>query len=114
MYIDEYDFGWIIIDGRRYESDVIIAGGQVIPNWWREEGHRLAIADLKNVIRATPKLLVVGTGKAGQMSIPTQTSRFLSEQGIELEACDTTTACSRFNQLVAAGCNVAAAFHLTC
>ena len=114
MHIDDYDFGWIMIDGRRYESDVIIVGGQVIPNWWLKQGHSLAVTDLKAVLRAAPKLLIVGTGKAGQMSIATQTTQFLSEHGIALESYDTTEACHRFNQLEADGCDVAGAFHLTC
>jgi len=114
VHIDEYGFGWIIIDGRRYESDLIIAGDRVIPNWWRKHGHSLAVTDLEAVLQAVPKQLVVGTGKAGQMLVPAQTKRFLSVQGIELESYDTTEACHRFNQLEADGCKVAGAFHLTC
>ena len=114
MHIDDYDFGWMVIDGQRYDQDLIIAGDKVIPNWWRQEGHSLALADLEAVLAVAPDLLVVGTGETGRMRIPRETREALGEKGIVLEAYDTAAAINRFNQLTAAGRNVSGAFHLTC
>lgn len=114
MQIDRYGFGWIIIDGTRYEKDVIIADARVHPNWRRRKGHHLAAGDLDIVLAAGPGLLIVGTGKAGLMSVSPRTRRFLAERGIRSEVYDTAEACRRFNALTADGTDVTAALHLTC
>jgi len=114
MRVDDCGFGWIVIDGRRYERDLILAGGRVIADWWRKEGHNLGMGDLTAVLAAAPDVLVIGTGQAERMEVPPETRRALAEKGIALEVYDTATACQRFNQLAAAGQRVAAAFHLTC
>ena len=59
--------GCMTIDGSRYCRDLKIIQGKVFGDWWRREGHRLDRDDIQDVIRAKPKVLVVGTGYAGQM-----------------------------------------------
>ena len=45
--IDSYSFGEIVINGKRYTSDVIIFSDSVDDNWWRKSGHLLHKDDLK-------------------------------------------------------------------
>ena len=98
----------------RYDSDVIVLGDGVQSNWWRKQGHSLAAEDLESVVGAKPSVLVVGCGASGMMEVPEATQRVLKENGIELESLGTYKAVERFNELSAAGANVAAALHLTC
>jgi hypothetical protein len=114
MHIDSYRPGEIVIDGASYSSDVIILSGTVQSNWWRKEGHSLAVEDLKTVIAAKPPVLVVGCGASKLMKVPDQTRQALQEHGILLEALDTHKAVERFNELSQAGVKAAAALHLTC
>ena len=114
MNIDSYQFGKIVIDGAAYNSDLIILGGAVQPNWWRKQGHSLSADDLQPVITAKPSVLVVGCGASGLMKVPNQTRRALQENDIQLEALDTHKAVQRFNELSQQGASVAAALHLTC
>lgn len=114
MHIDSYQFGEIVIDGSRYDSDVIILGGRVQSNWWRRQGHSLAVEDLTSVIEAKPSVLVVGCGASGMMDVPDATHQALKENDIKLEAMGTYKAVEKFNELSEAGVNVAAALHLTC
>lgn len=114
MYIDSYQFGKIVIDGVNYSSDCLIFGDTVQSNWWREQGHSLAVDDLKTIIAAKPSILVVGSGASGLMKVPEKTQQVLQEHGIHLETFDTDKAVERFNELSQAGVNVAAALHLTC
>jgi hypothetical protein len=117
--IESYDFGAMRIDGKEYHSDVIIypegsqGGCRVDGSWWRKEGHRLDRADLHDVVKARPEVLVVGTGYYGCMKVPTETREFLKDAGIELCAEPTRQACEKYNQLKDAR-KVAAALHLTC
>lgn len=110
--ITEYSFGTITIDGKIYDADVIILQDRVIPNWWRCSGHKLQPEDLDNVVAASPKKLIIGTGSYGVMRVPVTTLSFLREKGIELVVLNTSEACDLFNKISSE--NVAAALHLTC
>jgi len=114
MHIDSYQFGKIVVDGTSYSSDIIILGDTIQSNWWRKQGHSLAVEDLETVIAARPAVLVVGCGASGLMKVPDQTRQVLQEHDIQLEAFDTYKAVERFNELSQSGANVAAALHLTC
>jgi hypothetical protein len=113
MKIDAYSFGSITVDGETYTSDVIIYPGRVDPSWWRKEGHRLAIADLTDIVRAKPEVLVIGRGYAGVMSVPDEVRNYLVSQGIEIHVKKTTEAVQLFNSLQK-GRIVIGAFHITC
>jgi len=112
--IDSYEFGRVTVDGREYRADVIVLPERVVADWWRVEGHGLAPEDLKEVVAAQPRVLVVGTGAYGVMSVPDDTITYLAGQGVKVEAYDTARAVRRYNDLAASGERVAAGLHLTC
>ena len=60
--IESYAFGNIIIAGTRYTSDIKIARGQVVPNWWRQSGHLVGIEDIQDLLAAKPAILLLGKG----------------------------------------------------
>ena len=70
MHIDHYTFGEIAVDGRSFQSDLIIFPDHIQENWWRQTGHRLDRDDLQNVLADKPDLLVIGTGYYGRMDVP--------------------------------------------
>jgi len=111
--IDSYEFGRIVINGKRYDSDLIVFSDKVRSGWWRKEGHRLHVEDLKEVLEVKPEVLVVGTGYSGLMTVPPETRKYIESKGIELMAQKTTEACETFNRLVKSR-KVVAALHLTC
>ena len=111
--IESYEFGCIVIKGKRYAADVIIYLDRVEDNWWREEGHSLSPVDLWAVVQAEPEVLVVGTGYSGLMRVLPETERYLREHGIRLIAERTTEAVRIYNQLCQST-RVVAALHLTC
>lgn len=112
--IDRYAFGQIVIDNQIYTSDIIIyPDGHVMDNWWRDQGHQLAPADITSLIATAPAVIVAGTGNSGLMT-PTKTlEAFLADRGIELIARPSREAMTIFNDLAqrrkTGGC-----FHLTC
>ena len=111
--IDSYDFGRIVINGRQYNTDLIIFLDQVKDGWCRKEGHSLHIKDLEEVVQKNPKVLIVGTGYSGLMKVPAETKEYIESKGIELIAQNTAEACKTFNRLVKFK-KVVAALHLTC
>jgi hypothetical protein len=111
--IESYDFGRIVIDGRKFGSDVVIFPNRIDGNWWRKERHTLNVDDVKEIVEAKPEVLVVGTGYSGLMKIHPQTEQYLRSSGIELIAAKTEKACKTYNELFKSR-RVVAAFHLTC
>jgi len=112
VVIESYSFGRMVIGGKVYEADLIIVGEEILPNWWRKEGHSLCPDDLKVVVQRKPEILVIGTGAYGAMDVPYKTEEFLEKQGIEVIWKPTAEAVEIFNSL--SGRKKAGAFHLTC
>ena len=114
MRIDSYSFGVMKVDGTEYTADLIIFPNRIRANWWRRQGHSLAVEDLDDVLGFKPELLVIGKGASGLMGIPASTKKTLQEKGIELIAKNTGQAWGIFNEQIEKGRKVVGAFHLTC
>jgi hypothetical protein len=113
MMINSYNFGHIVVDGKRYTGDLIVFPDRVKAGWWRKDGHRLQVEDLKEVLEAKPEVLVVGTGYYGEMIVPDETRKNVESEGIELIIQKTAEACKVFNRLAEIR-KVVVALHLTC
>jgi len=114
MKITHYEFGQISIDGKDYRTDVIISSDGVRDQWWRKEGHNLAIDDLAGVLQEKPAVVVIGCGYYGRMQVPEKTRAYLAELGIRVEVANTPEAVARFNELQKECAQIVAALHLTC
>ncbi len=110
--ITGYRFGHVVVDGRAFDSDVIVLPDHVVPNWWRADGHSLCLEDLDEVLGELPAHLVVGTGHDARMRPQPEVLDALRERGIEVEVLPTPDAVRRFGELDPA--TSAAALHLTC
>ena len=110
--IEDYSFGRIVVGGETYTNDIKIFNDEVKPNWWRQEGHRLQLADMEDVIAAKPKTIVVGKGHNGVMVVAEDVRGYCQKNGIELIELFTGEAVKKFNEI--AGPDVIGLFHLTC
>ena len=113
MKIESYEFGRIVIDSKTYRSDVIIYPEKVDSSWWRIEGHLLSIADLSEVIKYKPDVIIIGTGAYGVMEVQNEVLEYLSKKNIEVQINKTDSACKIYNQLQKTRKTVAC-LHLTC
>jgi hypothetical protein len=113
--IDSYSFGRMVIEGREYRKDLLILpDGRIVCPWWRISGHELAPADLREVVAAGPRLLVVGTGADGVMKPAPDLLENLEAGGIRVVLLPTGPAVERYNSLLGKEAGLAACFHLTC
>jgi hypothetical protein len=103
----------MIVDGEKYTNDLILLPDRVVPNWWREHGHRLSVKDLNEVFDAQLEVLVVGTGAYGAMKVPHETRQATREAGVELRITETGKAWQVYNDLREKR-KTAGAFHLSC
>lgn len=113
MRVEHYLFGTMTINGKMYENDLIVFPHKVFPNWWRTEGHSLALEDLKEVIEYKPDLLIIGSGASGVMKVSQGTVKALKDQGIEVIFKNTQDVVRIFNKQDSSQ-RVIGAFHLTC
>ena len=111
--IDSYQFGLIVVNGKKYTSDVIIFPDRVRDNWRRKTGHQLCLDDIAEVLTENPEVLVVGTGASALMEVLPEAQQAVDARGIELIAEATDKACNTYNQLCQSQ-KVVAALHLTC
>ena len=113
--IENYTTGsHMTIGGKKYHQDLKIIQGQVTGNWWRIQGHSLHADDITDILSASPEVLVIGTGYAGQMRIPDAVRSVIENHEIKIIAEKTEAATATYNRLFSEGQDVAGAFHLTC
>jgi len=113
LKIEVYGYARIVIGGKLYETDVIIFPDRVKEGWCREFSHRLDKEDTEEIIQEKPEVLIVGTGRWKQMSVPKETQKYIESHGIELIFEETMKAVELFNELSDKK-KVVAALHLTC
>ena len=111
--IENYSFGQMLINGKEYNSDLIIFKDYINSNWWRREGHNLCIDDIEEIINEKPEIVIVGTGYYGLMKVTSELIKYLESIGIDLIIKKTKDACDEYNKLYKKK-NTIAAFHLTC
>lgn len=110
--LSQYSFGSLTVDGERHTRDLIVLPDRVVPEWWRREGHSLAIDDLDEVIDELPDRLILGCGAHGRLEPPPAVLEQLRARGVEVEAMPTAEAVRRYGELDPK--RTAAALHLTC
>ena len=80
--IENYSFGQILINGKKYSSDLIIFKDYIYDSWWRKEGHNLCIDDIKEIINKKPEVLIIGTGAYGLMKVSSDLIAYLKSKNI--------------------------------
>jgi hypothetical protein len=114
MMVDSYEFGRIVVNNKKYTSDIILGDRVINESWWRKEGHRVHEEDIVEILDYNPEVVVFGTGYHGVVKVEKRVLDLLKERGIEVEIYKSSTAVNRFNELKRAGKNVVLAIHLTC
>jgi hypothetical protein len=110
--LEGYRFGHLVVDGEEQTRDLIVLPERVVTNWWRADGHRLVLDDLKDVREDLPEHLLVGTGAYGRMRPDPEVVEQLQRDGVTVEAVPTADAVRRYGELDPR--RTAAALHLTC
>ncbi len=102
MTVEEYTFGAIVIDGTRYEKDLIIENGEIrhrnkkaSKKWKGEFGHTPLSAE--EDIPWSAGRLVVGTGAQGMLPIMDKVKEEAKRRGVVLASMPTEEAISCIN-----------------
>jgi len=111
--ITSYSFGRMKIDGTWYNHDLKIRQNQVIPDWWRGQGHVCSLEDIADLLADGPEIILLGKGRPGFMKADSGLRAALAKRNIRLIEQPTAEAVQTFNNLYRAH-RIGAGFHLTC
>lgn len=114
MKIEKTGFGWIVVDGKRYDYDILIlADGKILNRYEDFQGnnHEFSIEEAKKLLNPKPEVIIVGTGQGGVLKVKEETIQFLKKEKVKLIALPTPKAIEIFNKLKELK---ACLFHLTC
>jgi len=117
MDVEYPGFGIIVVEGTRYDHDVVVEDGVVRR---RKKGpsreHRgryghTPLSAAEDLPWSKPRL-IVGTGYSGRLPIMDEVATTAAEAGVELKTMPTADACALLRTLDAAAVN--AVLHVTC
>ena len=116
MHFGEFKFGSVLIDGTRYEHDVVIDGGRI------RKRKKKPSKSLRDAFGHTPlsaaedipwacRRLVVGTGANGALPVMEDVKREAQARQVELLVLPTARAIDELNK---ASKGINAILHVTC
>lgn len=103
-----YGQGYVLVNGVRYESSVLVAPEVAVTPWEVEELQLLRADQVTHLSRLKVEVLLVGTGERLRFP-PPELLQPLTRAGIGVEIMDTPAACRTYNILMAEGRKIAAA-----
>jgi len=122
--IEHYSWGKFIISGEEHsENDDSSKGkgkdirmiGEKVKRWKERKGHVLDTSMVESVLGKNIRILVIGNGAYGALTVPDKVIRYLHENGIEKVIIEKTPEASRkYNEIYRAGKKVALLAHGTC
>ena len=117
-HCDATGFGWIEIDGERYEHDVLIRlGGKVKRRKKRLSkqvygtSHTVSLAEAEHVFERGARALIVGTGQDNNVRLSPEAEAYFKRHGCEVRLHSTPEALEAWNE---AGSDAVGLFHVTC
>jgi hypothetical protein len=116
--VDSFQFGSIVIDGKKYGHDVLLFPDGVVRErkggFWKFGSHAIKKTEIEELVKAKPEVLIVGTGTNGRARVDSEAEASAKEANIELLVAPSSEAINRLNQLVDGGKHIAALIHITC
>ncbi len=115
---DATAFGWIEIDGERYEHDVLIRLAGKIRKRKKKlskqvygTSHTLSLEEAKHVFEKGARVLVIGTGQDDSVRLSPEAAAYFEKRDCEVRLSATPDALEAWN---AAGKASIGLFHVTC
>ncbi len=117
-HCDATAFGWIEIDGERYEHDVLIRLDGTIKKRKKKlskqvygTSHILSREEAEHVFEKGAHVLVIGSGQDGGVHLSPEAAAYLEKRGVEVRLQPTPEALEAWN---GAGKAAVGLFHVTC
>jgi hypothetical protein len=116
--INSFNFGFIVIDGKQYASDVLILPDGTVkerePGKGRFGSHLIKTSEIENMRKSQPDIILVGTGTSGLAILSGDAEVYITKANLNPVVLPSSEVVEKFNQLTDEGKRVAALIHITC
>ncbi len=116
--LDGTGFGWLEVDGERYEHDVLIRLGGKVKKRKKKlskrvygTSHTVSLDEARHVFEDGATHLIVGTGQYGNVQLSSEAERYFSAHHCSVVLLPTPEAVAAWN---AAPKTAIGLFHVTC
>jgi hypothetical protein len=117
-HLDRTEFGWIEIDGQRYEHDVLLRRDGTVEKRKKKlskriygTSHTISLDEAKHVHEKGANTLIVGSGQHGRVHLSAEAAKHFKRHGVEVLLLPTPKAIDAWNE----GPNKSIGlFHVTC
>ena len=117
-HLDRTGFGWIEIDGERYEHDVLIRldGGikkrkKKLSKRVYGTSHTISLDEAKHVYEDGATTLIVGSGQHDMVRLSEEAAKYFQRRDVEVRQFPTPEAISAWNDAPKKSIGL---FHVTC
>jgi hypothetical protein len=117
-HLDRTGFGWLEIDGERYEHDVLIRLDGEIRKRKKKlskriygTSHTISLDEAKHVHQKGARLLVIGSGQYGNVHLSPEAQSYLERHQCDVCLLPTPEALVEWNEAPAHSIGL---FHVTC
>jgi len=116
--IDNTSFGYITIEGKTYEHDIIIRlNGEVekrkkkLSKKYYDTSHIISDEEAKHIYEAGAENLIIGSGQTGMVRFSDEAAEFFKKKNCSVEIMPTTIAAQNWNEKEGSFIGL---FHITC
>jgi hypothetical protein len=114
VLINSTEFGSITIDGKTYDSDIIVSWDGEIKEARTFVRHLFGNNELKELIKKNPDVIIVGTGDSGFLKVSDEVRSLCKQKNVELVEMISKKAIEKFNDNLKKGKKVIVFIHITC
>ena len=109
--ISKFKFGSIMVDGKKYNKDVIVDWNGEITN--RKSSHKFTKEDLQDLLLKEPETIIIGTGTSNNVKVDSSVKLLAKKEKIEFIHKPTIEALKDFNYMTKKRRTIGV-MHLTC
>ena len=117
-HLDGTGFGWIEIDGARYEHDVLVRLDGVVEKRKKKlskrvygTSHTISLDEAKHVLEKGARTLIVGSGQHGCVQLSREAAAYFERHNVSVVLMTTPAAIDAWNDAPAKSIGL---FHVTC
>lgn len=116
--INNTGFGWIIVDNKKYEYDIVISSDGDIKKRKKKlskkvygTSHKLSLEEAKFILEKECRNIIIGSGQYGILHLSDEAMEYFNKLDVHIILLPTPEAINKWNEIPETS---SAVFHVTC